>query len=1002
MYISWNRLLTPEAFTVDMNNYFGNIHLGYLGILSEVIIGLANYSIVIMIVYFIYKRGWKPFNQILWLFAILFAVAGSNQILEIWTLWHENYWLGEVTRATTAFVFLWGSIVLFLGIPKILDLPNVKDLEKNNQELVRDFTECKQVEFSLRLSQAKLDDILNSVDVSIVCLRVFSDFSWTCEYQSKGSEAIFGYTENEILADKNFWVPQVVPEDAENLIASLFEDIFAERPAKVKYRFKHKDGSVRWICATYISRRDKETDCWIVTGVSTDITKRKEAEAKQQRTSALLSTAERLANVGSWEIDLRSQNITWSKEMFRIYGFGSTEFEPTKTIFLQLIHPKDRSRMEQITEQAISKGISYEAEFRIMRPDGLMRYLESRGEPIFNEQGKVIKLVGAIQDITERKQVEKERLRLVAILEASTDHISMINAEGNSLWSNAQAKKIIGLPLGADISRVPISHYHPYWALKIIEEQGFPTAVNQGTWVGETALLRGDGREMAVSQMIIAHKSADGRVEYFSTIMRDISESKQQKAELEEAKEAAEAANRAKSEFIARMSHELRTPLNSVLGFTQLMHGDSSCLAQHRQYLDIINKSGQHLLTLINDVLEMSKIEAGRVKLHQNSFDLYHLLNNLEQMLWLKATAKKLTLTFELAPDIPQYIMTDESKLRQVLLNLIGNAIKFTQRGGVKLQVTRGSKDYSLNFEVKDTGIGIASEEINNLFNPFVQTESGRTSQEGTGLGLPISQKFVQLMGGDITVNSIAKKGSVFAFDIQYKLADKIHIQTQAPQKRVKGLISNQPVYRLLIVDDAWEHRQFLFRVLTSVGFEVREAENGKKAVELWQSWQPHLIFMDMQMPVMNGYEATQEIKATTRGQATIVVALTASALDNERSIMLSSGCDDFISKPFRPEDIFDKLTQHLSVSYIYSDSTPIVTSSSLSNAQLTKKDLAIMPDEWLQKLHEAACCCSDEKIFLLLEEIPQEHTSLLSVLQELTYNFRFDKIVKVTSQKNV
>jgi PAS domain S-box-containing protein len=998
MYTSWKRLLTLEAFTLDVNKYFGDIHLGYLGIISDVIIGLANYGIIIMIMYFIYKRGWKPFNRILWLFAILFAVIGSKQICEIWAIWYENYWLGEVTRAIAAFVFLWGNVQLFLGVRRMLDLPSVKDLEKNNQELARDFTECKQVEFSLRLSQAKLDDILNSVDVSIVCLRVFSDFSWTYEYQSKGSEAIFGYTEKEILADTNFWIPQVIPEDAENLMICLFEDIFAERPAKVKYRFRHKDGTVRWICANYISRRDAEADCWIVTGVSTDITQRKKAEEKQHRTSSLLSTAERLAHVGSWEIDLQSQNMTWSKEMFRIYGFSSTELEPKKAMFLQIIHPKDRSRIEQITEQAISKGISYEVEFRIIRPDGLIRYLESRGEPIFDEQGKVIKLVGAVQDITQRKQVEKERLRLVAILEASTDHISMINAEGNPLWSNAQAKKIVGLPLGADTTRVPISHYHPGWALKIIEEQGFPTAISQGSWVGETALLRGDGSEMAVSQMIIAHKSPDGRVEYFSTIMRDISESKQQKAELEEAKEAAEAANRAKSEFIARMSHELRTPLNSILGFTQLMHGDSYCLAQHRQYLDIINKSGQHLLALINDVLEMSKIEAGRVKLHQNSFDLYHLLNNLEQMLWLKATAKQISLTFEFAPDIPQYIITDESKLRQVLLNLIGNAIKFTQRGGVKLQVTRGSKDYSLNFEVKDTGIGIASEEINNLFNPFVQTESGRFSQEGTGLGLPISQKFVQLMGGDITVNSIVERGSIFAFDIQYKLADKIHIQTQTSQKRVKGLTSNQPMYRLLIVDDSWEHRQFLFRLLTSVGFEVREAENGKDGIDLWQSWEPHLIFMDMQMPVMNGYEATQEIKATTKGQATIIVALTASALDNERSIILSSGCDSFISKPFRPEDIFDKLTQHLGVSYIYSDSNPIVPSTPLSNIDLSKEDLAIMPDEWLQKLHEAACCCSDEKIFLLLEKIPQEHADLLSILQELTYNFRFDKIIKATS----
>jgi PAS domain S-box-containing protein len=1127
MYTDWKIHLAPETFTLNGNHYFANIKLGHLGVVSDITAGLADYCISIALIYFIYKRGWKPLNEVLWLSAIFFAITGSNQIWEIWTQWYENYWLGELRRAINAFVSLWGVVLLVLKIPKVLAFPNLKDLEKNNQELTRHFTECKQVECSLRLSQAKLDNILNNINVSIVCFRAYSNFSYVYEYQSKGSEGIFGYTEKEILADKSFWMSRVVPEDVENVIMPLFEDIFAERPAKVRYRFNHKDGTVRWICGTYISRRDEEADCWVVTVVSTDITERKQAEEKQRRTSALLSTAERLArvgswefdvktqkiiwseesfriygldpnlgepswadlleivhpddrirliencieivnsgtsqqfeyriidndgliryiqfrgevllnsqrivskvfgaiqditewqeakkklhhseallaraerlaHVGSWEIDLMSDKIIWSKEMFRIYGFGCIEFEPTKATFLQVIHPKDRSRMQQIMEQAILKGISYEVEFQIMRPDGSIRYLESRGEPIFNGQEKVIKLVGSVQDITERKQVEKERLRLVAILEASTDHISMINAEGNILWNNAQAKKILGLPLGADITRVPISHYHPQWALKVIEKQGLPTAISKGSWVGETALLRGDGSEMAVSQMIIAHKSFDGRVEYFSTIMRDISESKKQKVELKEAKEAAEAANRAKSEFIARMSHELRTPLNSILGFTQLMHGDNSCLVQHRQYLDIINKSGQHLLALINDVLEMSKIEAGRVKLHENSFDLYHLLNSLEQMLRLKATEKQLNLVFKLPPDLPQYIITDEGKLRQVLLNLIGNAIKFTQQGYVKLQVAKGgSRDCCLSFEVRDTGTGIALEEMSNLFNAFVQTQSGRTSQEGTGLGLPISQKFVHLMGGDITVNSVVGQGSIFAFDIQYKLADTTQIKTQIYHKRVKSLTPNQTVYRLLIVDDAWEHRQFLLRLLASVGFEVGEAENGKEGVQLWQSWQPHLIFMDMQMPVMNGYEATQEIKATIKGQATVIVALTASALDNERSIILSSGCDDFISKPFRPEDIFDRLSQHLGVSYIYSDSTASVQSTPSSNVNLSKKDIAVMPDKWLQKLHEAACSCSDERIFQLLEEIPQEHKTLLSVLRELAYNFRFDKIIKMTS----
>jgi PAS domain S-box-containing protein len=331
-----------------------------------------------------------------------------------------------------------------------------------------------------------------------------------------------------------------------------------------------------------------------------------------------------------------------------------------------------------------------------------------------------------------------------------------------------------------------------------------------------------------------------GNIIEFQCVGRDITEHKQAeelKAEnlaLEAAKHYAESANRAKSQFLANMTHELRTPLNSILGFTQLLSRDLTLTASQQQQFGIITRSGEHLLALINDVLEMSKIEAGKTQLNPTSFDLYHLIGSLEEMLQLKAQSKGLQLIFELTPDVPQYMQTDESKLRQVLINLLGNAIKFTEAGTVTLRVRsvmgngEETTNYQLHFEVEDTGPGIAPDELETLFDAFVQTETGRKSQEGTGLGLAISHKFVELMGGEVTVRSTLDQGTTVAFDILVTLTREGDIYGQMPTRRAIALAPEQPTYRILVVEDKWENRQLLVKLLEPLGFEVREATNGQ------------------------------------------------------------------------------------------------------------------------------------------------------------------------------
>lgn len=476
--------------------------------------------------------------------------------------------------------------------------------------------------------------------------------------------------------------------------------------------------------------------------------------------------------------------------------------------------------------------------------------------------------------------------------------------------------------------------------------------------------------------------------------------------EAEKAQAKAEAADRAKSQFLANMSHELRTPLNAILGFTQLMlrsRSDSTAVSNalapqtQQRYLDTINRSGEHLLALINNVLEMSKIEAGRITFQATNFDLYALLDTLQQMLRLKAESKNLQLRFERSPNVPQFVRTDEAKLRQVLINLLGNAVKFTSAGSVTLRVQKG-QERSLHFAVTDTGPGIVATERDRLFEPFVQTAAGVRSQEGTGLGLSISRKFVQLMGGEISVESTVGQGSIFRFDIEVDAVQSDNIQTPECDRPIVGLAAGQTPYRILVVEDKLENRQLLMDLLTPIGFEVQTATNGQEAIAIVQSFSPHLIWMDIRMPGMDGYAVTRQIKARDCPPPAII-ALTSSAFEEERQTALSAGFDDFVRKPFRAETIFAKMAEHLGVRYIYAEEkyakeNPL---SSPSLRPLTASDLTAMPTAWSEQLHQAAIELNTKKIRQLIAQIPPDRPDLTNALNDLADRLCYEDIIALT-----
>ncbi|MGB7895464.1 MAG: PAS domain S-box protein [Microcoleus sp.] len=991
-----------EGFIPHGHCYLWQTNLVGLHILSDGLIALAYYSIPIMLIYFVRQRQDTPFQKVFFLFGAFIIACGTTHIMEIWTLWFPTYWLSGGIKAITALISIYTASELVLLIPSALALPSSAQLMAANQALEKEIkdrkraeNERKQIEVALRNSEEQFRNAFENASIGMALVSL--DGHWV-----KVNPAlcqILGYSSEELLA---LTFPDIThPDDLDGDLSYVHQLLAGTLSTyQMEKRYFHKQGHIIWILLDGSLVQDEQENPLHFIAQIQDITARKKAQKTLELQSVIMNN---MAG-GVCLIKASYLRIVYTNPKFdSMFGYTDGELAGQPVGVLNYVDTEvtpDASIVDIVT-QLEQKG---EAQYEVYnkKKDGRLfwcRVHTSRFE--HPEYGTVY--VAVQEDVTELKQAEQALQattnRLNFLLNYSPVVIFSCQPDGNygATFISENVKDVLGYESIAFLedSDFWVHNLHPDDLERVIN--GLANLFVNDFYFHEYRLRRSDGvYRWILCQLRLIRDRAGRPVEMLGYLI-EINDRKQAELELKQAKEAAETANKAKSMFLSNMSHELRTPLNAILGFTQLMSYDPVLTPELQQDLAIVNRSGTHLLELINDILDLSKIESGQMTLYLSDFDLKFLLISLEEMLQIKAQSKGLKLIVEREPNLPNFVHSDEKKLYQVLLNLLGNAIKFTNQGSVTLRVRSEQSDQTscrLCFEIEDTGVGIAPTEVESLFKAFVQAEAGNKLNQGTGLGLAISQRFVQLMGSQIQVQSTLNQGSIFYFELGVKLPQAVCLASELLKKRVIGITPGQPTYRILVVEDVEENRRLLVKLLTSVGFEVREATQGVEALSLWESWFPHLIWMDLRMPIMDGYTATKRIREHHQGQETVIIALTASAFEEEREKVLMAGCDDFMSKPFQERLVFDKLAQHLGVEYICTvvgkDCQKLFVDS------LSPEDLAVMSSQWLEQMYQAAYYVDPEVMNELIKQIPASQSTLSSALIDCVNNFKYDQIVEL------
>lgn len=875
--------------------------------------------------------------------------------------------------------------------------------------IIRDISERKRAEEALRESEEKLRRVVETLP------HVLSiwDMNLKCTYVSPAVQRMLRLTPEEVMA---FTLDQMItPESMGIALKAYQEDLDLERESDFSCRNVRvleleqygKDGSIIPTESTITFLRDPRGAPIGIVMLTTDITERKREEAEKQQAAEALRRSEEnykflVENTNDiiWIFDLKAMCYTFcSNSVERMLGYTAEEsvglklenvFSPETTEAVMACFGRVAAGREP------SDRIVMEAEHIAKSGDRL--WMEISAVLKRDERGRPVAFNGVTRDISERKRMEAElkeaEEKYRTILETMDSGYYEVDLKGTMRFCNPALRKFLGYG-EEELTGLPFSAYidgDEVQRIYRIFHEVYVSGKPSGDFYWR--LTRKDGASAYSAASAYPMRDAQGSIAGFRGTVRDITI-------LKEAKDAADAASRSKSAFLANMSHEIRTPMNAILGFAQLMERDPDLSPQSREHLDVINRSGEHLLALINDILEMSKIEAGRATFTPNTFDLHAFLRNIERMFRIRTDAKKLTFLLEEVGPVPRWAATDQGKLRQILINLLGNAVKFTEEGGIALRVAARAETGEtvvLIFEVEDTGPGMTEEEKGLIFQAFEQARAG-VKTGGTGLGLALSRGFVQVMGGSMAVTSTFGKGTTFRFEIPVREGTEEQVKPREAKRRVLRLKPGQGEIRILVADDRDTNRQLLTRLLGTVGFATREAVNGEDALRMIREWKPRVVLMDMTMPVMDGYEATRVIKSTPELKNTAVIAVTASAFEEDRRRIFTAGADGYLSKPFKEEDLFENIRLLTGADFLYDEAeAPERAPDREEDSSRMHRTVAALAPELVSQMRDAVESADMDLFNELAGQLAAEHPDFTRWVQQMAARYEYEALIELFS----